>query len=247
MAHLWRGELADADALYTEVVAIARPRGHWLIACAALAYRSLIAGHAGGLEAQARLAEESSAIARDHGLENNTAGPSMALGVSLTAHRRPAEALPVLEHAVALARFQAQPLLLVRTLSYLADALTMLAKHDQADAVAAEARAVLAACVDPAMTADRWMIPSHGQDLEIGTPTDRQLTHREFTVLTLLAGDRSEAEIGRELFVSHSTVHSHVKALYRKLGASSRAEALKLARAAGFLPATTSLGSSRPR
>jgi LuxR family maltose regulon positive regulatory protein len=52
----------------------------------------------------------------------------------------------------------------------------------------------------------------------------------------LLAGDYSEADMGRELFVSHSTVHSHVKSIYRKLGVSSRVEALERSRAAGFLP-----------
>ena len=54
-------------------------------------------------------------------------------------------------------------------------------------------------------------------------------------VLTPLAGDLSEAEIGRKLFVSHSTVHSHVKSIYRKLAVSTRAEALGSARAAGFV------------
>ena len=67
-------------------------------------------------------------------------------------------------------------------------------------------------------------------------PVTEQLTHRELTVLTLLAGDLSEADMGRELFVSHSTVHSHVKSIYRKLGVSSRGEAVEHARAAGFLP-----------
>ena len=61
------------------------------------------------------------------------------------------------------------------------------------------------------------------------------VTHRELTVLTLLAGERSEADIGRELLVSGSTVHSHVRSIYRKLGATSRPEAVELARAAGFL------------
>jgi DNA-binding NarL/FixJ family response regulator len=35
--------------------------------------------------------------------------------------------------------------------------------------------------------------------------------------------------------VSHSTVHSHARSIYRKLGASSRAEALERAKAEGYL------------
>ena len=48
--------------------------------------------------------------------------------------------------------------------------------------------------------------------------------------------------MGRELFVSHSTVHSHVKSIYRKLGVSSRVEALERSRAAGFLPGDAQAG-----
>ena len=61
------------------------------------------------------------------------------------------------------------------------------------------------------------------------------LTERELTVLQLLEGGRSEREIGRELFLSFNTVHTHVKAVYRKLGVSSRAEALARARERGLL------------
>jgi LuxR family maltose regulon positive regulatory protein len=52
------------------------------------------------------------------------------------------------------------------------------------------------------------------------------LTERERTILRFLSGGLTEREIARELFVSYNTVHSHVKSLYRKLGVSSRAEAV---------------------
>ena len=54
-------------------------------------------------------------------------------------------------------------------------------------------------------------------------------------MLKLLRGDLSERDIGRELFVSHSTVHSHVRAIYRKLTVSSRADALERGRQLGIL------------
>jgi len=43
-------------------------------------------------------------------------------------------------------------------------------------------------------------------------------------------------EIGRELYVSVNTVRSHVQAVYRKLGVSTRAEAVAHARECGLLP-----------
>jgi ATP/maltotriose-dependent transcriptional regulator MalT len=235
LAQFSQGRHAEADALFTEAAALSSARGYWWVACTAVGYRSLIAGHAGRVEAQAQLAEEAMALAREHGIENNSAGPPMALGASLTARGRPAEALPILEQSVALARFQGQPILLVRTLRYLAETLAMLGEHDRSASASAEARSVLAACADPGLPAE--MAASFERPGREGVKfVNGPLTHREFTVLTLLAGDLSEADIARELFVSHSTVHSHVKSIYRKLGVSSRAEALERARAAGFLP-----------
>jgi len=53
------------------------------------------------------------------------------------------------------------------------------------------------------------------------------LSERELTVLRYLASRLTSAEIARELFVSANTVRSHVKAIYRKLGVNSRAEAVR--------------------
>jgi LuxR family maltose regulon positive regulatory protein len=57
-----------------------------------------------------------------------------------------------------------------------------------------------------------------------------ELSDRELKVLRLLSGGGSEREIAQELFVSFNTVHTHVKSIYRKLGVSSRADALAQAR-----------------
>jgi DNA-binding NarL/FixJ family response regulator len=56
------------------------------------------------------------------------------------------------------------------------------------------------------------------------------LTERELQVLRGMADGRSNAEIGRELFVSEDTVKTHARRLFRKLGARDRAHAV----AAGF-------------
>ena len=64
---------------------------------------------------------------------------------------------------------------------------------------------------------------------------DQELTSRELVVLKLLTSDLSEREIGRELFVSHSTVHGHVRSIYRKLRVSSRDGALERARELGLM------------
>jgi LuxR family maltose regulon positive regulatory protein len=245
MADMWRGRSREAEAQYAEVIALARERGgHWIILCASLAYRSMIAGQEGRTEEQALLAEECDLVAREHGLVNVTSGPSMALGALLNARGRPAEAVPVLERGLTLARHQGQPLILLRTMSYLGEALTMLGRTHEAGAVAAEARSILAACVDPATGAGASVAAASAVTRPASTTRSREpahepLTHRELTILALLAGDGSETDIGRELFVSHSTVHSHVRSIYRKLGVASRAQAVEVARASGYLHLAT--------
>jgi len=62
-----------------------------------------------------------------------------------------------------------------------------------------------------------------------------KLSARELEVLLLLDEHLATDEIARRLFISEHTVRSHVKSLLRKLGVSSRREALErlsLARAA---------------
>jgi LuxR family transcriptional regulator, maltose regulon positive regulatory protein len=56
------------------------------------------------------------------------------------------------------------------------------------------------------------------------------LTGRERTVLRYLASTLSNAEIAAELYVSVSTVKTHQRALYRKLGATGRRDAVHRAR-----------------
>jgi LuxR family maltose regulon positive regulatory protein len=59
------------------------------------------------------------------------------------------------------------------------------------------------------------------------------LSDRELTVLRLLGGTLSRRDIGRELGISTDTVKSHVRAVYRKLGVSSRLEAVERAKDLG--------------
>ena len=54
-------------------------------------------------------------------------------------------------------------------------------------------------------------------------------------MLRLLTGTLSERDIGRELYLSYNTVHSHARSIYRKLGVSTRAEAIRQARSLGLL------------
>jgi LuxR family maltose regulon positive regulatory protein len=61
------------------------------------------------------------------------------------------------------------------------------------------------------------------------------LTAREMTVLRLLRGNLSLREIGQQLFVSPNTVKTHANAVYRKLGVSTRQDAIARAHEIGVL------------
>lgn len=60
------------------------------------------------------------------------------------------------------------------------------------------------------------------------------LTHREKVVLSRLSEHTTLEEIAAELFVTRNTVKSQVRSVYRKLGISTRAEAVAWAEAAGL-------------
>ena len=64
----------------------------------------------------------------------------------------------------------------------------------------------------------------------------------ELAVLRCLATGLSRREIGERLYISLNTVKTHTRELYRKLGATSRAEAVARAEALGLLERDKSPG-----
>lgn len=61
------------------------------------------------------------------------------------------------------------------------------------------------------------------------------LSSREIQVLELVAGGRTNIEIAADLFVSETTVKSHLAHIYSKLDVSSRTAAVAMARRRGIL------------
>jgi len=64
-----------------------------------------------------------------------------------------------------------------------------------------------------------------------------ELTAREQEILRLLAGGLSNAEIGQELYISDTTVKTHVTRLLQKLDLRDRAQAIVLAYQTGLFEA----------
>jgi DNA-binding NarL/FixJ family response regulator len=110
----------------------------------------------------------------------------------------------------------------------------------QALRAAAARRAGAPAGPAPAGGGGLPMVPAQRADLS--GPADRRgvrhatLTERELQVLRGMAEGKSNAEIGRDLFVSEDTVKTHARRLFRKLRARDRAHAV----AVGFRSGTLS-------
>jgi LuxR family transcriptional regulator, maltose regulon positive regulatory protein len=118
----------------------------------------------------------------------------------------------------------------------LARVLLDLGDRDRAAELAAEARDVLATLPDGTEALqtqlaelDRRMARRAGA-LTVAEP----LTEREEAVLRLLGGTLSLREIGRELFVSPNTIKTHAQRIYRKLGVTTRHDAVEQAKQAGI-------------
>jgi LuxR family transcriptional regulator, maltose regulon positive regulatory protein len=64
---------------------------------------------------------------------------------------------------------------------------------------------------------------------------DGELTQRELDVLRLLGSEFSTRQMAQSLYVAPSTVRTQIKSIYRKLGVSSRDEAVEEAHARGLI------------
>jgi DNA-binding NarL/FixJ family response regulator len=67
------------------------------------------------------------------------------------------------------------------------------------------------------------------------------LTRRELEILRLVAEGRSNAQVGRMLWVTEQTVKFHLSNIYRKLDVSNRTEASRWAQMRNLLPAADAL------
>jgi LuxR family maltose regulon positive regulatory protein len=99
------------------------------------------------------------------------------------------------------------------------------------------ARELLAGCKDPGVVAD--LLPTVEEALttarERSAPVAEPPSPAELEVLKRLPGGESIREIAASLFLSVNTIKTHLRSLYRKLGASSREQAVARAYALGLI------------
>jgi LuxR family maltose regulon positive regulatory protein len=194
----------------------------------------LIAGARGRCELQSLLADQAARLARERGLEEIEGDVFIALGAALETRGELDEALKQFERAVVIFRAAGHPRTLAHALIRQAGSLHAANRRESAAEVIDEARATVALCPDPGILAD-WLAALEPAPRTRLRNREGPLSERELVILRMLTSRLSERDIGRELYLSHNTIHSHTRSIYRKLGVSSRRDALENARERGLI------------
>ena len=204
----------------------------------AAAARSLATTDMGDPAEGERLARESLARADAWGLTTSMVAGSLwlALGSAVNLQGKPREAIPPLEQAL-LQWGVPGTVHRAQVLIDLASVYAAVGEPVKARATAGEARKVLDGILSSGALPTR--LAAVEKQLRIGAtrnlPASDVPSEAEIRVLRLLASPLSAREIAGDLYISLNTVKTHTKALYQKLGTSSREETVSRARELGLL------------
>jgi LuxR family transcriptional regulator, maltose regulon positive regulatory protein len=239
-AHLLAGKADEADRVLAEAVEKGQLREAWPAMSVALAERALLAIDAGQWEAAEAMVDRASAVVRASGLQEYVTSTLVyAVSARLAFHRgavpqareelaRAHRLRPKLTHA--LPHLAVQTLLeLTRTHLALADAAgarTLLREVD----LLLERRPDLGVLVGQAEELRDELKTVQGGTLGAST-----LTSAELRLLPYLSTHLLFREISQRLYVSHNTVKKEAISIYRKLGVTSRSQAIARAQQLGLL------------
>ena len=241
ICYLLAGETDRANLLLAHAVEVATGAGALPAAALGLAERSVVAMQRQDWKQAATLAEQASGVVRDGRLDNYVASALVhAVAARTAVHRgdvpqaqaqlgRAARLRPLLTYAL--------PYLAVQTLLELGRGYLTLDDAAGARVVLRQARDILR------RRPDLGILPKEAEELggkldaiRGGTVGVSSLTTAELRLLPLLPTHLSFREIGQRLYLSPHTVKTQAISIYRKLGVSSRGQAIQRARDLGLLP-----------
>ena len=241
IARLTMGDQDGADTAFADGIRAARSSGHAAIRYCILGHRALVAARRGAWDTAAALIQESDAIEPAPPVAGYLSTiPSRAARISLATHRGDVAGVRrELAHAMSLRPLMTAAAPAAAVMCLIAFARAYLAVDDQAGARAlvAQARDVIRERPDlgvlPAEVDALWATFSPALRTRDGGATS--LTVAELRVLTFLPYYLSYKEIGQRLGVRETTVKSQVLAIFGKLGAANRSDAVDMAVHAGLL------------
>jgi LuxR family maltose regulon positive regulatory protein len=242
ISHLLAGDLDVADDLLAEAVEVAKDTGATVAATVALAERAILAiGRQDWRDAEILVEQARSVVNMAHLEAFATSVVLYAAGARVAIHHgkvdqadhdlaRAQQLRPQATHALPYYAVQAR-LELIRAylaLTDVASARTVLREVDDL----LRWRPDLGTLPDQADQLRSQLDPLGGAVIGTGS-----LTIAERRLLPLLPTHHSFREIGQHLHLSQHTVKSQALSIYRKLGASSRGQAVQRARTLGLLAA----------
>ncbi len=204
-----------------------------------IAYLANVATDAGQFDRAHALCDEAWAIFSENNMDEipSAAAIPLALGRLFTRLGRYSEAEELLQRGLRvtpswstvrifalleLARLAIDLEDLPTALDHLEKAATAIEAHEDAGALGSQQRALLRLC--QSATADDPA--TNGPDL----------TDRELELLELFSKDLTNRQIAERLYISHNTVKSHLRVIYKKLGVASKADAVVRATQLGLYP-----------
>ena len=242
VARVLSGDLDDGDASLEDAASVAEAVGAPDVAAVALCERSLVAMARGEWGKAQVLAGRARIVLRQAGTEEYYATPLVCAVHARTALHR-GDVSAARQELVSAQRLR--PLLTCALPHFAVQARIELARVHLALSDPAGARALirevdellrrrpdLGSLVSEAEAFRAQLSKEH----DPGVPGISALTAAELRLLPTLASHLSFPQIGAEMFLSPHTVKSEAISIYRKLGVSSRAQAVTRSRELGLLP-----------
>jgi LuxR family maltose regulon positive regulatory protein len=240
LGQTWNQDLLAADSLLAEAAGLGEEAGAMLTNTLALAERGWIAMTSGDWDNAQNLVLQSLQIIEENDLEPySTSGLAFALGARIARHNNDFANAGKLLAKGSLARPHlgtSIPGLAVQTLVEMAKTRLELADAVGARVLVRDARDIVG------QRPQLGSLPLQLDELDLtllsfgsGVVGPSALTKAELRLLPLLASHLTFPEIGDRLFISRHTVKSQAMSIYRKLGTSSRSEAVARAVESGLL------------
>ena len=234
----WQGQDGEAIAVLEQVAGTVEPLANNLAALWAMGCLAAIGARAGDLEAAERFARKAIGLAAEHGLGEYwiTATAVIAMAEVLDCQGQTAEAEAAALRGLELARRGRARLETAWALLCLAKIRFHAGDAPDARARLCAAQEIIAVCAGPGvLTAlitrtERVLSPGSGSASAASRRLAEPLSEREQEILRWLNSQLSLREIASELFVSYETVKTHARHIYRKLGVSTREQAVGRAR-----------------
>jgi ATP/maltotriose-dependent transcriptional regulator MalT len=232
----WCGEPAQAAERLEEAIRFSQPGANSLSVTGALGYLAVIRAQEGETEEALRHADAAIELSSESGFGEHFVAMPAHVGRSLAFAGSGAfeDADAAAARAVELSERGAGPVERAFALVVRSAARRAVGDADGARSLADAAADWAARAAEPGILGE-LVARAERSPRRHGIVDRDELSDRELAVLRLFPTDLTLREIGSQLFISYNTVKTHARSVYRKLGVSSREEAVTAARAAGKL------------